>query len=221
MQFLLGCLQFLVGGLQFFIYGLHFFVRGFQLFVGGFQFLIGGLEIFFLGLQFLFQRHDACISVCFGSDRKHLSGVIGVYLFQHHQIQQILCKSRTFCRNRKNCQVDYCEVPICFDVEARTVHGIFCLGCLVQGHGQVALQPFPGHLQDVVDPCFARSRFQIDAGSAMQVEDVALVVDKHANQGNLLQKRLFGQIAQREFFGKHRLSVDLGKCNAHGGHGRE
>ena len=42
----------------------------------------------------------------------------------------------------------------------------------VQGGGQVAPQPFAGHLQDV-HAGLARGRFQVHAGAAVEVEDVA------------------------------------------------
>ena len=67
----------------------------------------------------------------------------------------------------------------------------------VQGGGQIAPQPFAGHLQDV-HAGLARGRFQVLAGAAVKVEDVAAFVDERAGRGVLLQQRPFGQLAQWE-----------------------
>ena len=75
----------------------------------------------------------------------------------------------------------------------------------VQGGGQLPPQPFAGHLQDV-HAGLARGRFQVPAGAAVEVEDVAALVDERADRGVLLQQRPFGQLAQRELAFAGRLS---------------
>jgi hypothetical protein len=45
---------------------------------------------------------------------------------------------------------------------------------LMQGDGQIALQAFTRHFQNIADADFAGSRFQIQTGAAMQVENIAL-----------------------------------------------
>ena len=67
----------------------------------------------------------------------------------------------------------------------------------VQGGGQVRPQPFTGHLQDV-HASLTRSRFQVLAGAAVQVEDVAAFVNNGAGRGVLLQQRPLGQLAHRD-----------------------
>ena len=91
----------------------------------------------------------------------------------------------------------------------------------VQGRGQVAPQSFAGHLQDVVDAGLARGRFQVQAGAAVEVEDVALAVDERAGRGDLLQERLFGQLAQRQFSGEGRLAGGLRERRIQRRHGRQ
>ncbi len=82
----------------------------------------------------------------------------------------------------------------------------------MQGHGQFAPQSFAGHLQDVVDSGFAGGRLQVQPGAAMKVEDVALAVDERAGRGDLLQQRLFGQLAQRQFHGECRFPAARGSA---------
>ena len=66
----------------------------------------------------------------------------------------------------------------------------------MQGGRQGVLQSFPGHLQDVIDACFARSRLKIEAGPSVEIENVALAVHECAGGRDLLQQRLFRQLAQ-------------------------
>ncbi len=216
LQLLLGGLQLLVGGLQFFVDRLHLLVGGFELFVGGLQLLNGGLEIFLLGPQFLLERRDVRINVRIGAVRSrgdvrgsllHLFGIDSMRLLQDDQIQgRLLCRGRTARRHRADGQVDRGEVAVGFDPQARAAHGLLVRRGFVQGRGQVAPQPFAGHLQDVVDAGLARGRFQVQAGAAVQIEDVALAVDQRAGRGDLLQQRLFGQLAQRQFSSGCRLA---------------
>ena len=121
-------------------------------------------------------------------------------LLQDDQVQgRLRCRGRTACRHRADGQVDRGEVAVGFDAQARAAHDLLCPRGFVQGRGQVAPQSFAGHLQDVVDAGLARGRFQVQAGAAVEVEDVALAVDERAGRGDLLQQRLFGQLAQRQF----------------------
>jgi hypothetical protein len=64
-----------------------------------------------------------------------------------------------------------------------------------QGDGQVALQAFTGHFQDIADAHFARSRLQIPTGAAMQIQQIASAIDQHRRRSDLLQNYLFGQLA--------------------------
>ena len=75
----------------------------------------------------------------------------------------------------------------------------------MQGGGQIPPQPFAGHLQDV-HAGLARGRFQVLAGAAVEVEDVAALVDQRTGRGVLLQQRPFGQLAQRKLAFAGRLS---------------
>ena len=210
LQFLLGGLQLLVGGLQFFVDRLHLLVGGFELFVGGLQFLVGGLEVFFLGPQFLLERRDARVGVESPADFAASAGLLRLLrmvrrsrrFLQDDQVQGRLRQSRLAPgRHRADGQVDRGEVAVGFDAQARAAHDLFVCRGLVQGRGQVAPQSFAGHLQDVVDAGLARGRFQVHPGAAVEVEDVALAVDERAGRGDLLQQRLFGQFAQRQFPG--------------------
>ena len=76
-------------------------------------------------------------------------------------------------------------------------HRLFERHRFVQGDGQVRPQPFTGHLQDV-HAGLTRGRFQVLAGAAVEVEDVAAFVDQRAGRGVLLQQRPFGQLAHRD-----------------------
>ena len=49
-------------------------------------------------------------------------------------------------RRRMNAQVDEGEVTVGFDAQARASHALFHAHRFVQGRGQVAPQPFAGHL---------------------------------------------------------------------------
>ena len=98
-------------------------------------------------------------------------------------------------------QVDQGEVAIGFDPQIRTAHGFFLSYGPVQGYGQVGPQTLAGHFQDVVGAGLTRRRLQVHAGAAMQIEDIAAAVDERPGRGNLLQKGLFGQFAQRQFAG--------------------
>ena len=91
----------------------------------------------------------------------------------------------------------------------------------MQGRGQFAPQPFAGHLQDVVDAGLARGRLQVHPGAAVEVEDVALAVDQRGGRGDLLQQRLFGQFAQRQFPAPNFFPAAVRQRRLHRRHGRE
>ena len=101
------------------------------------------------------------------------------------------------CRHRPDRQIDGGEVAVGFDPQPRVAHRLSAGHGFVQGGGQLPPQPFAGHLQDV-HAGLARGRFQVQAGAAVEVEDVAALVDERADRGVLLQQRPFGQLAQLE-----------------------
>ena len=72
-------------------------------------------------------------------------------------------------------------------------------------------QPVPGHLHDVVDPCLACGRLQEHPRAAVQVEDVAPVVDQRAGGDDLLQQGPFRQLAQRQLHDQARLGPTRGQ----------
>ena len=86
--------------------------------------------------------------------------------------------------------------PLVLTRRLGTAHGLVVRRGLVQGRGQFVPQSFAGHLEDVTDPHFARSRFQVQAGAAVEIKDVALAIDERADRDKLLQKRAFGQLPQ-------------------------
>ena len=65
-----------------------------------------------------------------------------------------------------------------------------------QGRGQLPPQAFAGHLQDVRSG-LARSRFQVPAAAAVDIEDIAVLVDQDRDRGVLLQEGALGQLTQR------------------------
>src|ERR1039458_9780681 len=208
----------------------QFLVDPLQLSLGGLQFLIGGLEILLLGPQFLLERRDARVGVRLAAVRLRagmqggwlrLFGVEGRRILQDDQVQGRLGRGGGACRHRADGQVDHREVAVGFHAQARAAH---CPGCprgFVQGRGQVAPQPFAGHLQDVVDSSLARGRFQVQAGAAVEVEDVALASDKRGGRGHLLQERLFGQLAQRRFSAAGHVSGGPRDSHIYRRHGRQ
>ena len=71
-------------------------------------------------------------------------------------------------------------MAIGFDAQTRAVHHLPGADRLMQGLGQIAAQAFAGHFQDIADARRARGRLQVHAGAAVQVKDVALIVDERA-----------------------------------------
>ncbi len=204
LQLFLGGLQFLIGGLQFLVDRLHFLV-------GGFEFLVGGLEIFLLGPELLPQRSDSGtgpglgravgigrpLFIVPGGGQWCLAGIEGCTFFENDQV-----KRRRQCGRRvshstaapagigtggqgADGQVGRGEIAVGLDQQPDAAHLLPGSGSLVQGGGQFAAQPFPGHLQDIVDSGLTRGRFQIHAGAAVEIEDIAVAVDQGAGRGDL------------------------------------
>ncbi len=98
-------------------------------------------------------------------------------------------------------------MAVALDLQTCKADRLSGAGRLVQGDSEVLPQPFAGHSQDIVDAGLARSRLQIHPGATVQIEDVALPVDQRTGRGELLQEGLFGQLAQRQFHRRHRLSA--------------
>ena len=162
LQFLLGGLQFLIGGLQFLVDGLHLLVGGFELFVGGLQFLVGGLEILLLGPQFLLSAAMSRIGLAY-RDWPHVLGCAGRPLLAARAAGSVLPPGRPDTGasrsprqgptpHGRTVRLTVVKSPLVLTRRPgrRTIS--FCHGRLVQGRGQVAPQPFAGHLQDVVRP---------------------------------------------------------------------
>ena len=91
----------------------------------------------------------------------------------------------------------------------------------MQGCGQGPPQSFAGHLQDTADAAFTRGRLKEQAGTAVEIEDLALAVDKRARQRDMLQQLPFGQFAQRYYPGSLPLSISLRDCRIRHPHRRE
>ena len=113
------------------------------------------------------------------------------------------------------------EVAVGFDPQARVAHRrLCCAAALCRAVVNSAPQPFAGHLQDV-HAGLARGRFQVLAGAAVEVEDVAALVDQRPGWSVLLQQRPFGQLAHRQLAFAGRLRGRPVRRLASSGQGRE
>ena len=88
-------------------------------------------------------------------------------------------------------------MPIGFNPQARAVHPLFGQHRMVQGFGKFAPQAFARHFQNVVDARVALRRLQVQAGAAVQVQNIARAVDQCRHRGDLRQQSLLRQFAQR------------------------
>ena len=185
--------------------GLQLLVRGPELLVGGLQLLGGRLEVFLLGPQLLLEGRDARVDVRAGIPRPlarspggrplEASSLRPGLLLEHDQVQPVLRVVVRTDRQRPDRQADDRDVAVGLDPQSRVVHRLAAHRRLAQGRGQITPQPFAGHLQDV-QAGFTRGRFQVLAGAAVKVEDVAVLVDEHAARGVLLEKGPLGQLAR-------------------------
>jgi hypothetical protein len=116
--------------------------------------------------------------------------------------------------HRTDGQVDGGEVAVGFDPQSRAAHGFPGPRGFVQGRGQVAPQPFPGHLQDVVDAALAGGGLQVHAGAAVEVEDVALGVDQGPGLDDLLQQACSVSSRSGSFPGTGRLFGGCGSASS-------
>ena len=78
------------------------------------------------------------------------------------------------------------------DIESPDRHGAFLLEGFVESAGQFVSQALAGHGKNV-PVGFAGRRFQVFAGPATDVEDVALVVDQDGRRGVMLQDQVIRQ----------------------------
>ena len=86
----------------------------------------------------------------------------------------------------------HCLPPLVPTLSPRSDHGFLLPERFLEGAGQFVAQPFAGHGEDV-PVGFAGGRFQIFAGPAADIEDVALVIDEHGGRGIMLQDQLIRQ----------------------------
>ena len=84
-------------------------------------------------------------------------------------------------------------MPIGFDPQARAVHPRLGQHRVVQRFGELRLQAFARHFQNIVDARIALGRLQVQAGAPVQVQNIAHAVDQGRHRGDLRQKGLFGQ----------------------------
>ena len=71
----------------------------------------------------------------------------------------------------------------------------------MKASGQLHAQPFARHLQNIVDTRFSRHGLQIHSRAPVQIEDVTVCVDQRTGRRDMLQKRVFGQLAQGRAIG--------------------
>ena len=83
------------------------------------------------------------------------------------------------------------------DLESVERHAALLPERLLEGAGQFVAQPFAGHGKEV-PVGLAGGRFQVFAGPAADVEDVALVIDEHGRRGVTLQDQLIRQGLETE-----------------------
>ena len=83
------------------------------------------------------------------------------------------------------------------DLESVERHAFLLPERFLEGAGQFVAQPFAGHGKDV-PVGLAGGRFQVFAGPAADVEDVALVIDEHGRRGVTLQDQLIRQGLETE-----------------------
>ena len=112
-------------------------------------------------------------------------------------------------------------MAIGLDAQPRTGHRLLGRYGSVEGHGQLALQAFTRHLQDVGEADLPGGQLQVHPGAAMHVQDVALGVDQHARRGGLPEEGPLCQLPQRQLRGEARPGRGLGQGGVNGRHGRE
>ena len=209
LQLLLGGFQLLVGRLQFLIHRLHFLVGRFEFFVRALQFLVGTLQVFVFGTQFFLQRRDAKIDVR-QRDQAHRRIARGQGRIrrarrrrvQDHQIHRRFGPDRSAERHRAHGDVDPRVVAVRLHVQPCTTHDLFAADGFVQSHTQITTQPLASHVENIADSGLARNRLQVEAGTTVQIEDVALAVNQRAGHRKVLQQRLFGHLTQGPLGGK-------------------
>ena len=100
-----------------------------------------------------------------------------------------------------------------FHAQTGGLHGFFCFHGFAQGHGQLLPQALAGHLENVADARLALGRLEEHPAAPVEIEDVAVASDQRGRRDDLLQERLFGQLAQGHLHGECR----LGRRGAQGG----
>ena len=78
------------------------------------------------------------------------------------------------------------------NLESVKGHAFFLPERLMEGVGQFAAQALAGHGKKI-PISLAGGRFQVLAGPAVDIDDIALVIDKHGRRGVTLQHQLIGQ----------------------------
>ena len=88
--------------------------------------------------------------------------------------------------DRAHGQIHERVMTVCFHAQPKVSRNFARGHCMVEGGGQDVTQSVARHLEDVADAGLARTWLQIHSRAAMQVQDVAPLIDERSGWCHLL-----------------------------------